>query len=234
MRNRAILSTGVASVNCGADRASAKRCRAPVLTFVRDTDRLALISKRSHAPVGAVLLALRKAQGRRGLLRPKASAPSAVPIFSCKAVTSKGAAMGAVGAAHGPPQLPAVASVRQLAAEAMPPLWQYLHMEPSGKRAHLRTQRCRPLPRRPFLLQNGNFLGAEVGAMGADHGPPQAGSRVCARAGGEGHALLWQYFWRQQRQATRAHVRPQGRGSWAPLGISAGKRALLGAERRAP
>jgi hypothetical protein len=30
-----------------------------------------------------------------------------------------------MGADHGSPQLPAVASVRELGAEAMPPLWQY-------------------------------------------------------------------------------------------------------------
>jgi len=30
-----------------------------------------------------------------------------------------------MGADHGPPQLPAVASVRQLAATVMPSLWQY-------------------------------------------------------------------------------------------------------------
>jgi len=33
--------------------------------------------------------------------------------------------MGAMGADHGPRSWQAVASVRQLAAEAMPPLWQY-------------------------------------------------------------------------------------------------------------
>jgi hypothetical protein len=33
--------------------------------------------------------------------------------------------MGAMGADHGPQELSAVASVRELAAEAMPPLRQY-------------------------------------------------------------------------------------------------------------
>jgi|SRR5215218_7993679 len=33
--------------------------------------------------------------------------------------------MGAMGADHGPPQLSTVASVPELGAEVMPPLWQY-------------------------------------------------------------------------------------------------------------
>jgi hypothetical protein len=34
--------------------------------------------------------------------------------------------MGAKGAHHGPPQLPALAPARELENEPMPPLWQYL------------------------------------------------------------------------------------------------------------
>jgi hypothetical protein len=37
--------------------------------------------------------------------------------------------MGAVGADHGPPQLPAVASVRELGGGGHAPLWQYLRDE---------------------------------------------------------------------------------------------------------
>ena len=33
-----------------------------------------------------------------------------------------------MGTDDGPPQLPAVASVRELGAKAMPPLWQYLSL----------------------------------------------------------------------------------------------------------
>ena len=72
-----------------------------------------------------------------------------------------------------PLQLPAVASVRDLATEAMPPLWQYFSRPLESTRAHLRTQKRRPLCHKPFLLQNGDFLGAEMGPWVPIIDPPQ-------------------------------------------------------------
>jgi hypothetical protein len=55
------------------------------------------------------------AEGTRAHVRSQRRlAPSAVAHFSCKTATSEGAEGGAMGADHGPPQLPAIASVREL------------------------------------------------------------------------------------------------------------------------
>ena len=64
-------------------------------------------------------------QALESICAPKGVGPREPRIFPCKAATSKGAAMGAVGADHGPPQLPALAPARELENEPMPPLWQY-------------------------------------------------------------------------------------------------------------
>src|ERR1043166_1914970 len=77
---------------------------------------------------------------------PKGIGPSAADHFSCKTATSKGAAMGAVGADHGPPAAGG-SSVRELGAEAMPPLWQYLLRSAEGRRVHRCPQRARTLRR---------------------------------------------------------------------------------------
>jgi hypothetical protein len=57
---------------------------------------------------------------------PKTSAPSAVVDFSCKSLTFEGAEAGAMGAIIDPRSRGQSRLVRELGAEAMPPLWQYL------------------------------------------------------------------------------------------------------------
>jgi len=71
----------------------------------------------------AVLLETRRSNSS-SFAHPKASA-LVVIYFPLQIGNFWGAAMGAMGADHGPRSWQAVASVRQLAAEAMPPLWQY-------------------------------------------------------------------------------------------------------------
>src|SRR5204862_3712157 len=62
--------------------------------------------------------ALRPPPATRAHLHPKASAPKQLGHFSCKKVTSKGAAMGAMGADHGPQSCRRFASVRELGARS--------------------------------------------------------------------------------------------------------------------
>jgi hypothetical protein len=57
---------------------------------------------------------------------PKTSAPSALVDFSCKSLTFEGAEAGAMGAIIDPRSRGQSRLVRELGAEAMPPLWQYL------------------------------------------------------------------------------------------------------------
>jgi hypothetical protein len=57
---------------------------------------------------------------------PKTSAPSAVVDFSCKSLTFEGAEAGAMGAIIDPRSRGQSRLVRELGAEAMPPLCQYL------------------------------------------------------------------------------------------------------------
>ena len=72
------------------------------------------------------------------------------------------------------PQWPAVASVRELGAEAMPPLWQYLCLRQT-KPLELICAPKRVGPRRSsrFPCKSATSEGAEKGAKGVDHGPPQ-------------------------------------------------------------
>jgi hypothetical protein len=60
---------------------------------------------------------------------PKGVGPLHRAHFSCKAATSHGAAMAAVGADHGPPQLPAVASVRKLGGGGRAPVVAYFSLQ---------------------------------------------------------------------------------------------------------
>jgi hypothetical protein len=62
------------------------------------------------------------------------------------------------------PQWPAVASVRELGAEAMPPLWQYLAMTALARRVHLRTPRASGSPG-GYSCKSSTFAGAAMGAM---------------------------------------------------------------------
>jgi hypothetical protein len=82
----------------------------------------------------AVLLAVSKKKAVEPICAPKGIGPRPVGHFSCKAATSKGAAMGAMGADHGPPRLPAVCVRAGAVTEGHAPLWQYLSALGTGRR----------------------------------------------------------------------------------------------------
>jgi hypothetical protein len=77
-----------------------------------------------RAPVVAVLAPVMKRHSSASA-HPKASAPSAVTHFSCKAATSEGAALGASVPIMDPRSWRRPRLCGRLGAEVMPPLWQY-------------------------------------------------------------------------------------------------------------
>jgi hypothetical protein len=77
-----------------------------------------------HSPVVSILLAS-KHRHSSASAHPKASAPSAVTHFSCKAATSEGAALGASVPIMDPRSWRRPRLCGRLGAEVMPPLWQY-------------------------------------------------------------------------------------------------------------
>jgi hypothetical protein len=115
--------------------------------------------------------------------------------------------MGAMGADHGPPQLSTVASVPELGAEAMPPLWQYF--------SRVAKKGVEPIaapkgggfadPRR-FPLQTSRFLGATTGAMMRSADPSAASLAVMVGAGP--YPPLCQYFSRLLTTAGCKRRRP--------------------------
>jgi len=117
--------------------------------------------------------------------------------------------MGAMGADHGPPQLSTVASVPELGAEVMPPLWQYF-----ARVAEKADERIfAPRGMRPCTLSkiSGRFAGIYCfreghgnGAKGGDRRPP------ISTLSAKGMPPLCQYFSRLS-QTLR-----QGRSSSSP------------------
>jgi hypothetical protein len=76
-------------------------------------------------PLGQYFLRLLRSHSSSSA-HPKTSAPSAVVDFSCKSLIFEGAEAGAMGAIIDPRSRGLSRLVRELGAEAMPPLWQCL------------------------------------------------------------------------------------------------------------
>jgi hypothetical protein len=83
----------------------------------------AVMEGEDHAPLVAVLALGGEKEAPRAHVRPKGVAPGTLGHFSCKTATSEGAEVGRMGAAHGPPQLPATnVSAAELVGEGRAPV----------------------------------------------------------------------------------------------------------------
>jgi uncharacterized C2H2 Zn-finger protein len=129
-----------------------------------------------HPPLRQYLLPVRGKSHSSSCRPPKASAPSAVGHFSCKATTSGVPPWGPWVPIMTPNTAPAGHRLlAELVGKVNAPLWQYF----SRRKKKALEPMCAPkgvgtLVQRTFSLQiRAATSECHVGAKGADHGPPQ-------------------------------------------------------------
>jgi hypothetical protein len=159
-------------------------------------DRRPLLSPhwaRRPSPVVPVLGAARQKKADDPICAPKGSAPPPVAYFACKATTSRGAEVGAVGADHGRLAAGGCLCGRAGGGGHAPVVAVLLAPAKKALARVCAPKGIGPAPTSHFPCKAARSGGCRSGAMGADHGPLQL---PAARAGAglaETVPRLWLY-----------------------------------------